>query len=133
MRPPRACTLALSLLQSYQTDIPFSGTTQINSAQIVAFDAPTKRLYVASSIGSKPDTLSLANPTVAAIDIRAYGSINWKTSATCAAPKKSCSASCASSKWSTWAKYTAPVIESTGNLSGYFYPKTDPVRPSLPT
>lgn len=37
--------------------IPFSDTTQINSAQIVAFDAPTKRLFVANSIGGKPNTL----------------------------------------------------------------------------
>ena len=67
-------------MQSYQTGILFSGTTQINSTQIVAFDAPTKRLYVANSIGGKPNILSLANPAavagVATIDIRTYGSIN---------------------------------------------------------
>ncbi|TPG67525.1 choice-of-anchor I family protein [Hymenobacter nivis] len=72
--------LTLNLLQSYQTATPFSGSTQINSAEIAAYDATTKRLYVANSIGGKLDILSLANPAaiaaVGSIDIKAYGGIN---------------------------------------------------------
>ncbi|RYY10694.1 MAG: alkaline phosphatase, partial [Cytophagaceae bacterium] len=78
--PVRAGNVALSLLQSYQTAPPFSGTTQINSAEISAFDASTKRLYVANSIGGKLDILSLTNPAaiapVASINISSYGGIN---------------------------------------------------------
>ncbi|RZK13295.1 MAG: hypothetical protein EOO56_27480, partial [Hymenobacter sp.] len=78
--PARAGTLALSLLQSYQTATPFSGTTQINSAEISAFDASTKRLYVANSIGGKLEILNLTNPaaitSVASINISSYGGIN---------------------------------------------------------
>ncbi|MGI4733811.1 MAG: choice-of-anchor I domain-containing protein [Janthinobacterium lividum] len=78
--PVRANNLALSLLQSYQTATPFSGTTQINSAEIVAFDASTKRLYVANSVGGKLDILNLANPAaitaIASINISSYGGIN---------------------------------------------------------
>ena len=78
--PARAGNLALSLLQSYQTAPPVSGTTQINSAEISAFDASTKRLYVANSVGGKLDILSLANPAaiaaVASINISSYGGLN---------------------------------------------------------
>ena len=78
--PARAGNLALSLLQSYQTATPFSGTTQINSAEIAAFDASTKRLYVANSVGGKLDILNLNNPAaitpVASINISSYGGIN---------------------------------------------------------
>jgi hypothetical protein len=72
--------LSLSLLQSYQNGTPFSGSTQINSAEIVAYDASTKRLYVANSVGGKLDILNLANPAaitaIASIDIKSYGGIN---------------------------------------------------------
>ncbi|MVN75654.1 T9SS type A sorting domain-containing protein [Hymenobacter sp. HMF4947] len=78
--PPAARNLALSLVQSYQNGTPFSGSTQINSAEIVSYDASTKRLYVANSVGGKLDILNLANPAaitaVASIDIKAYGGIN---------------------------------------------------------
>jgi hypothetical protein len=78
--PTRAGNLALSLLQSYQTATPFSGTTQMNSAEISAFDASTKRLYVANSVGGKLDILNLTNPAaitaVASINISSYGGIN---------------------------------------------------------
>jgi hypothetical protein len=60
--PVAARTLSLSLLQSYQNGTPFSGNTQLNSAEIVSYDASTKRLYVANSVGGKLDILSLANP-----------------------------------------------------------------------
>jgi hypothetical protein len=76
----RANNLSLSMVQSYQTATPFSGTTQINSAEIAAFDATTKRLYVANSVGGKLDILNLANPAaiaaVASIDIKSYGGLN---------------------------------------------------------
>ena len=78
--PARANNLALSLVQSYQTATPFSGSTQINSAEIAAFDPTTKRLYVANSIGGKLEILNLANPAaiaaVASIDIKSYGGLN---------------------------------------------------------
>lgn len=78
--PAQARNLALSLVQSYQTAPPFSGSTQINSAEIVSYDASTRRLYVANSVGGKLDILDLANPAaitaIASIDIKAYGGIN---------------------------------------------------------
>ncbi|MFD1871083.1 choice-of-anchor I family protein [Hymenobacter bucti] len=78
--PVRANNLALSLVQSYQTATPFSGTNQINSAEISAYDATTKRLYVANSIGGKLDILNLANPAaiaaVASVPIGTYGGLN---------------------------------------------------------
>jgi hypothetical protein len=78
--PAAARTLSLSLLQSYQNGTPFSGSTQINSAEIVSYDASTKRLYVANSVGGKLDILSLANPAaitaITSIDIKPYGGIN---------------------------------------------------------
>jgi hypothetical protein len=78
--PTLARSLSLSLLQSYQNGTPFSGNTQINSAEIVAYDASTKRLYVANSVGGKLDILNLANPAaitaIASIDIKSYGGIN---------------------------------------------------------
>ncbi len=78
--PTAARNLTLSLLQSYQNGTPFASGAQINSAEIVSYDASTKRLYVANSVGSKLDILSLANPAaitaIASIDIKPYGSIN---------------------------------------------------------
>ena len=78
--PVRAGNLTLNLVQSYQTAPPFAGTTQINSAEIVSYDASTKRLYVANSVGGKLDILNLANPaaitSIASIDIKTYGGIN---------------------------------------------------------
>lgn len=78
--PARGNNLSLSLLQSYQNGTPFSGNTQLNSAEIVSYDASTKRLYVANSVGGKLDILSLANPAaitaIASIDIKAYGGLN---------------------------------------------------------
>jgi len=78
--PVAARTLSLSLLQSYQNGTPFSGNNQVNSAEIVSYDASTKRLYVANSVGGKLDILNLANPAaitaIASIDIKPYGGIN---------------------------------------------------------
>ncbi|RYY09899.1 MAG: hypothetical protein EOO36_21460, partial [Cytophagaceae bacterium] len=78
--PARGNNVALSLVQSYQTAPPFSGTMQVNSAEIAAFDASTKRLYVANSVGGKLDILNLANPAaitaVASINVSSYGGLN---------------------------------------------------------
>jgi 6-phosphogluconolactonase (cycloisomerase 2 family) len=78
--PVRAGNLALSLVQSYQTAPPFSGTTQVNSAEISAFDAGTKRLYVANSVGGKLEILNLTNPAaitaVASVATSSYGGLN---------------------------------------------------------
>lgn len=78
--PQAAGNLTLTLLQSYQTAPPFSGNTQVNSAEIAAYDATARRLYVANSLGGKLDIVSLATPTalapVASIDIKPYGNIN---------------------------------------------------------
>jgi len=78
--PTPARNVTLNLIQSYQNGTPFSGNTQINSAEIVAYDASTKRLYVANSVGGKLDILNFANPAaitaIASIDIKPYGGIN---------------------------------------------------------
>jgi hypothetical protein len=78
--PVGAGNLTMSLVQSYQNGTPFSSSTQINSAEIVSYDASTKRLYVANSIGGKLDILDLTNPAaitaVASINISTYGGIN---------------------------------------------------------
>jgi hypothetical protein len=78
--PARANNLALSLVQSYQTATPFSGSTQINSAEIAAYDPGTKRLYVANSLGGKLDILDLSTQAaiaaVKSVDISSYGGLN---------------------------------------------------------
>jgi hypothetical protein len=78
--PTAARNLSLTLLQSYQNGTAFVGGAQANSAEIVSYDASTKRLYVANSVGGKLDILSLANPAaitaIASIDIKAYGGLN---------------------------------------------------------
>ena len=78
--PARANNLRLNLLGSYQNGPAFSGSTQINSAEIVVHDPTTQRLYVANSIGGKLDILNFATPgmltSVASINISSYGNIN---------------------------------------------------------
>jgi hypothetical protein len=78
--PTAARNLSLHLLQSYQNGPAFAGGAQVNSAEIVSYDASTKRLYVANSVGGKLDILSLASPAaitaIASIDIKAYGGLN---------------------------------------------------------
>ncbi|WP_426061032.1 choice-of-anchor I family protein [Hymenobacter sp. B1770] len=73
--PARDRNLRLNLLGSYQNGV--SGT---NSAEIVAHDPSTQRLYVANSIGNKLDILNFATPgmltSVASINIATYGGIN---------------------------------------------------------
>ncbi|MBC8083508.1 MAG: choice-of-anchor I family protein, partial [Hymenobacter sp.] len=78
--PAPVQNLTLNRLGSYQNGVAFNGNTQINSAEIVAHDPTTQRLYVANSIGRKLDIVSMANPAalapVASIDISTYGNIN---------------------------------------------------------
>ncbi len=73
--PTQSRNLTLSRLGSYQ-----NGPAGTNSAEIVAHDPSTQRLYVANSVAGKLDILSFANPAalapVASIDIRPYGGIN---------------------------------------------------------
>jgi hypothetical protein len=81
--PPRAGNLRLNLLGSYQNGVAFTTATppvQINSAEIVAHDPSTQRLYVANSIGGKLDILNFATPgtitPLASISMAPYGGIN---------------------------------------------------------
>ncbi|MET4106126.1 choice-of-anchor I family protein [Hymenobacter sp. UYP22] len=73
--PARTGNLSFNRLASYQ-----NGTAGTNSAEIVAHDPSTQRLYVANSVGSKLDILSLPTSgvpvAVASIDIKPYGNIN---------------------------------------------------------
>ena len=73
--PTQSRNLTLSRLGSYQ-----NGASGTNSAEIVAHDPTSQRLYVANSVGGKLDILSMANPAalapVASINIAPYGGIN---------------------------------------------------------
>ena len=73
--PARTGNLRLNLLGSYQ-----NGASGTNSAEIVAHDPSTQRLYVANSVGGKLDILSFATPgmltPVASISMAPYGGIN---------------------------------------------------------
>lgn len=67
--------LFLDLLGSYS-----NGTSGTNSAEIVAHDPATQRLYIANSIGAKLDILNFSNPSapvlINSLSISAYGNIN---------------------------------------------------------
>ncbi|GAB3578827.1 hypothetical protein GCM10027345_18120 [Hymenobacter daeguensis] len=73
--PARTGNLRLNLLGSYQNGV--SGT---NSAEIVAHDPTTQRLYVANSVGGKLDILNFSTPgaltAVASVSMAPYGGIN---------------------------------------------------------
>jgi len=73
--PTQTRNLTLNRLGSYQ-----NGAAGTNSAEIVAHDPSTQRLYVANSIGGKLDILSLGAAggltAVASVDIKPYGGIN---------------------------------------------------------
>lgn len=72
--------LNLSLLGSFSNGTAFSGPTQINSAEISAYDALSKNIYIANSIGSKLDIVDFSNPAaptlIASLNIAPYGAIN---------------------------------------------------------
>lgn len=78
--PARTRNLNITLLGSYQNGPAFNGSTQINSAEIVAHDPSTQRLYVANSVGAKLDILNFASPgglaPLASVSIAPYGNIN---------------------------------------------------------
>ncbi|GAA3953119.1 hypothetical protein GCM10022406_38580 [Hymenobacter algoricola] len=73
--PAQTRSLTLNRLGSYQ-----NGVAGANSAEIVAHDPTTQRLYVANSIGGKLDILTLASSGTltpfASINILPYGGIN---------------------------------------------------------
>ncbi|MBC7863548.1 MAG: T9SS type A sorting domain-containing protein [Bacteroidia bacterium] len=67
--------LSVSLLGSFS-----NGVSGSNSAEIVAFDAGSKRLFIANSIGAKLDIVNFTNPSAPVLfgsfPISAYGNIN---------------------------------------------------------
>lgn len=67
--------LFLNLLSSFS-----NGSNATNSAEIVAHDPLSQRLYIANSVGSKLDIVNFANPSAPAllnsINISSYGNIN---------------------------------------------------------
>ncbi|MBU3658480.1 MAG: T9SS type A sorting domain-containing protein [Flavobacteriales bacterium] len=60
-----------------------NGVSGTNSAEIVAFDPTTDRLYIANSIGTKLDIVNFANPSnpilLNSISLTPYGNINSVT------------------------------------------------------
>lgn len=70
--------LKLNLLSSFS-----NGAEGANSAEIVAFDPTTDKLYIANSVGAKMDIVDLSNPSTPAllnsISITPYGNINSLT------------------------------------------------------
>lgn len=73
--PKAANNLSLKYVGGYTTGDPSS-----NSAEIVAYDEASKRLFIANSVANSVDIVSFANPTslskVKSIDISSYGGIN---------------------------------------------------------
>jgi hypothetical protein len=73
--PTPSNELNLQLLSSYS-----NGATGTNSAEIVAFDPTTDRLYIANSIGQKMDVVNFSNPAapvlIISISMAPYGGIN---------------------------------------------------------
>lgn len=78
MAPTPNNELSLNLLSSFS-----NGAEGTNSAEIVAFDPTTDKLYIANSIGAKVDIVDLSNPATPAllnsISITPYGNINSLT------------------------------------------------------
>jgi hypothetical protein len=70
--------LKLNLLTSFS-----NGAEGTNSAEIVAFDPTTDKLYIANSVGAKMDIVDLSNPSTPvllnSISITPYGNINSLT------------------------------------------------------
>lgn len=73
--PTASNALTLNLLSSFSNSI-----TGANSAEIVAHDPGSQRLYIANSIGAKLDIVNFVNPSspslLASISLTAYGNIN---------------------------------------------------------
>ncbi|HOZ52819.1 MAG TPA: choice-of-anchor I family protein [Chitinophagaceae bacterium] len=57
-----------------------NGAAGVNSAEIVAYDALSKRLFIANSIGAKLDIVNFANPSnpilISSLSMATYGNIN---------------------------------------------------------
>ncbi|MES2556905.1 MAG: choice-of-anchor I family protein [Bacteroidota bacterium] len=70
--------LQMSLLTSFS-----NGAEGTNSAEIVAYDSTTYRLYIANSIGAKLDIVNFSNPNapvlLSSIPMAPYGNINSLT------------------------------------------------------
>jgi hypothetical protein len=73
--PAPSNALSLNLLSSFSNSV--SGS---NSAEIVAHDPSTQRLYIANSVGNKLDIVNFINPSnpvlLSSISMAAYGNIN---------------------------------------------------------
>jgi hypothetical protein len=73
--PSPSNAIALNLLSSFSNTV--SGS---NSAEIVAHDPTTQRLYIANSIGGKIDIIDFVNPSaptlINSLNITSYGNIN---------------------------------------------------------
>lgn len=73
--PSGSSELTLSLLTSFS-----NGTAPANSAEIVAYDAFSKRLFIANSLGAKLDVVDFNNPSapylVRSVSVTPYGNIN---------------------------------------------------------
>jgi hypothetical protein len=72
---PASNELNLSLQSSFS-----NGTAGVNSAEIVAHDAQSQRLFIANSIAGKMDIVNFSNPAapilISSISMSPYGSIN---------------------------------------------------------
>ena len=73
--PAPSNAITLNLLSSFS-----NGTSGSNSAEIVAHDPSTQRLYIANSIGGKLDIINFVNPSnptlLFSVPITTYGNIN---------------------------------------------------------
>lgn len=73
--PTPSNELNLQLLSSFS-----NGAAGTNSAEIVAFDPSTDRLYIANSIGQKMDVVNFSNPAtpvlITSVSMATYGGIN---------------------------------------------------------
>ena len=76
--PTASNELQMNLLSSFS-----NGAEGTNSAEIVAHDSTTQRLYIVNSIGAKLDIVNFANPSapvlISSIPISSYGNINSLT------------------------------------------------------
>lgn len=75
LAPIASNQIKMNLLTSFS-----NGTAGSNSAEIVAFDSLSKRLFIANSVGGKMDIVDLSNPSVpsliTSIDLSIFGGIN---------------------------------------------------------
>lgn len=76
--PSASNALQLNLLGSFS-----NGASGSNSAEIVAHDPTTQRLYIANSVGAKLDIVNFADPSnpvlISSLPVTSYGNINSVT------------------------------------------------------